>query len=96
MGLASWYTAPYKGRKAANGQVFSDRAMTAAHRTLPMGSLVRDRLLASIARGEADLDFAALSRRAREDAGLKQPAEPARKTAKPAPKPPSPMAKRSA
>lgn len=37
---------------------------------LPMGSLVRDRLLASIARGEADLDFAALSRRAREDAGL--------------------------
>ena len=40
MGLASWYTAPYKGRKAANGQVFSDRAMTAAHRTLPMGSLI--------------------------------------------------------
>jgi rare lipoprotein A len=39
-GLASWYTAPYKGRKAANGQVFSDRAMTAAHRTLPMGSLI--------------------------------------------------------
>lgn len=37
---------------------------------LPMGSLVRDRLLASIARGEADLDFAAFSRRAREDAGL--------------------------
>ncbi len=33
---------------------------------------------------------------AREDASLKQPAEPARKTAKPAPKPPSPMAKRSA
>jgi rare lipoprotein A len=40
VGLASWYTAPYKGRKAANGQVFSDRAMTAAHRTLPMGSLI--------------------------------------------------------
>lgn len=39
-GLASWYTAPYKGRKAANGQVFSDQAMTAAHRTLPMGSLI--------------------------------------------------------
>jgi rare lipoprotein A len=39
-GLATWYTAPYKGRKAANGQVFDDRAMTAAHRTLPMGSLV--------------------------------------------------------
>jgi rare lipoprotein A len=39
-GLATWYTAPYKGRKAANGQVFSDHAMTAAHRTLPMGSLI--------------------------------------------------------
>ena len=24
LGLATWYTAPYKGRKAANGQVFSD------------------------------------------------------------------------
>jgi rare lipoprotein A len=39
-GLATWYTAPYKGRKAANGQVFDDHALTAAHRTLPMGSLV--------------------------------------------------------
>jgi rare lipoprotein A len=39
-GLATWYTAPYKGRKAANGQVFNDHAMTAAHRTLPMGSLI--------------------------------------------------------
>ena len=40
VGYATWYTAPYKGRKAANGQVFSDDAMTAANRTLPMGSLV--------------------------------------------------------
>ena len=39
-GYASWYTAPYKGRKSANGQVFSDHALTAAHRTLPMGSLI--------------------------------------------------------
>jgi rare lipoprotein A len=39
-GMATWYTAPYKGRKAANGQVFDDNAMTAAHRTLPMGSLI--------------------------------------------------------
>jgi rare lipoprotein A len=39
-GLATWYTAPYKGRAAANGQVFDDMALTAAHRTLPMGSLV--------------------------------------------------------
>jgi len=39
-GVASWYTAPYRGRKAANGEVFDDSAMTAAHRTLPMGSLI--------------------------------------------------------
>ena len=39
-GEATWYTAPYKGRKSANGQVFRDEALTAAHRTLPMGSLV--------------------------------------------------------
>jgi rare lipoprotein A len=39
-GIATWYTAPYKGRKAANGEVFDDSALTAAHRTLPMGSLI--------------------------------------------------------
>ncbi len=38
-GEATWYSA-YKGRKAANGQVFDGEALTAAHRTLPMGSLV--------------------------------------------------------
>lgn len=40
IGYATWYTAPYKGRKAANGEVFDDQALTAAHRTLPMGSLI--------------------------------------------------------
>lgn len=40
-GLATWYTAPYKGRRSANGQVFDDDAMTAAHRTLPMGALIQ-------------------------------------------------------
>ncbi len=39
VGLATWYTAA-RGRKSANGQLFSDRDLTAAHRTLPMGSLV--------------------------------------------------------
>ncbi len=38
-GYATWYTAA-RGRKSANGQVFSNRALTAAHRTLPMGSLI--------------------------------------------------------
>ena len=40
VGLATWYTAPYKGRRSANGEVFDGTAMTAAHRTLPMGSLI--------------------------------------------------------
>ena len=40
VGYATWYTAPYKGRKAANGEVFDGNALTAAHRTLPMGSLI--------------------------------------------------------
>ena len=38
-GLATWYTAA-KGRQSANGQIFSDHSLTAAHRTLPMGSLI--------------------------------------------------------
>jgi rare lipoprotein A len=41
VGMATWYTAPYTGRKAANGEVFDDHALTAAHRTLPLGSLIR-------------------------------------------------------
>jgi rare lipoprotein A len=40
VGLATWYTAPYKGRRSANGQVFSNDTLTAANRTLPMGTLV--------------------------------------------------------
>jgi len=40
VGYATWYTAPYKGRRAANGEVFDDRSLTAANRTLPMGSLI--------------------------------------------------------
>jgi len=41
IGLASWYGPPYTNRKAADGSVFDQNAMTAAHRTLPMGSLAR-------------------------------------------------------
>ncbi len=40
-GLASWYGPPYHNRKAANGQVFDQNAMTAAHRTLPLNSLIK-------------------------------------------------------
>jgi rare lipoprotein A len=40
-GLASWYGPPYNHRKGANGEIYDQNAMTAAHRTLPMGSTVR-------------------------------------------------------
>jgi len=40
VGVASWYGPPYHHRQGANGQIFDQNAMTAAHRTLPMGSLI--------------------------------------------------------
>jgi rare lipoprotein A len=39
--MASWYGPPYTNRKAADGSVYDQNAMTAAHRELPMGSIVR-------------------------------------------------------
>ncbi len=41
MGNASWYGPGFDGRKTANGEVFDSQALTAAHPTLPFGSLVR-------------------------------------------------------
>lgn len=41
VGLASWYGPPYAGRKGADGTVYDQNAMTAAHLTLPMGTMVR-------------------------------------------------------
>jgi len=40
-GLASWYGAPYNHRRSSDGTVYNMHAMTAAHRTLPLGSTVR-------------------------------------------------------
>ena len=40
-GLASWYGPPYHNRKGANGEIYDQNALTAAHRTLPMNSVVR-------------------------------------------------------
>jgi rare lipoprotein A len=40
-GLASWYGPPYHNRRGANGEIFDMNQMTAAHRTLPLNSLVR-------------------------------------------------------
>ncbi len=39
--MASWYGAPYHNRRGSNGEVYDMNAMTAAHRTLPLGSIVR-------------------------------------------------------
>ena len=41
VGNASWYGAEFQGRKTANGERFDCEALTAAHPTLPFGSLVR-------------------------------------------------------
>ena len=40
-GLASWYGPPYNHHKGANGEIYDQDAMTAAHRTLPLNSMVR-------------------------------------------------------
>jgi rare lipoprotein A len=40
-GIASWYGPGFDGRRTANGEVFDTTELTAAHRTLPMPSLVR-------------------------------------------------------
>ena len=41
IGLASWYGPPYHNRKGADGTIFDENALTAAHRELPMGTMVR-------------------------------------------------------
>jgi rare lipoprotein A len=40
-GEASWYGEPYHGRRTASGEVYDMHEMTAAHRTLPFGTVVR-------------------------------------------------------
>jgi rare lipoprotein A len=40
-GMASWYGPGFHGKRTANGEAYDQRAMTAAHRTLPMPSVVR-------------------------------------------------------
>jgi rare lipoprotein A len=41
VGIASWYGHPYHGRAAASGEIYDMEKFTAAHRTLPFGTLVR-------------------------------------------------------
>ena len=40
-GRASWYGRFFHGRRTANGERYDMHALTAAHRTLPLGSYVR-------------------------------------------------------
>ncbi len=39
-GVASWYGPKFNGRKTASGEVYNMHELTAAHKTLPMNSLV--------------------------------------------------------
>ena len=40
-GLASWYGPGFYGRRTASGAVYTGTALTAAHPSLPFGTLVR-------------------------------------------------------
>ncbi len=40
-GKASYYASKFHGRRTANGEVFSNKKMTAAHLKLPFGTLVK-------------------------------------------------------
>jgi rare lipoprotein A len=40
-GIASWYGTDFHGKSTANGEVYDQNALTAAHKTLPMPTLVR-------------------------------------------------------
>jgi rare lipoprotein A len=44
-GEASWYGPRFHGRRTASGERYDQHAMTAAHKTLPFGTLVRVRSL---------------------------------------------------
>ncbi|MEI7672777.1 MAG: septal ring lytic transglycosylase RlpA family protein [Deltaproteobacteria bacterium] len=42
-GIASWYGDDFHGKKTSNGETYDMHAMTAAHKTLPLGVFVRVR-----------------------------------------------------
>jgi rare lipoprotein A len=39
--MASWYGAPFNGRRTSDGEVYNMHDLTAAHRTLPFNAVVR-------------------------------------------------------
>jgi rare lipoprotein A len=46
-GAASWYARKFEGRRTASGERYDGRSLTAAHRTLPLGTYVRVTSLAT-------------------------------------------------
>jgi rare lipoprotein A len=40
-GIASWYGPDFHGKKTANGEIFNTNDFTAAHKTLPFGTIVK-------------------------------------------------------
>ena len=44
-GVASWYGMAFSGKPTASGEPFDPQALTAAHRTLPFGTVVEVRSL---------------------------------------------------
>jgi rare lipoprotein A len=40
-GVASYYSDKFVGKKTANGEIFSQEKMTAAHNSLPLGTYIR-------------------------------------------------------
>lgn len=40
-GIASWYGDEFKGKPTASGEIFDPEKMTAAHKTLPFGTIVK-------------------------------------------------------
>jgi rare lipoprotein A len=40
-GRASWYGPGFRGRKTASGDIFDDSKLTAAHKTLPLGTIAK-------------------------------------------------------
>jgi rare lipoprotein A len=40
-GIASWYGKEFNGRKTASGEIYDMHVLSAAHRTLPLGTVIR-------------------------------------------------------
>lgn len=41
VGIASWYGPGFHGKRTASGEIYDMYAMTAAHKTLPFGTIVK-------------------------------------------------------